>query len=64
MREHPMSWRKLNEVLHTLNEIEVLELLVEEQEVWQRKTVLQRLHERYCILRMKREREEIKNPGD
>jgi len=27
MREHPMSWRKLNEVLHTLNEIEVLELL-------------------------------------
>lgn len=64
MRETPMSWRKLNEVLRTLNETEVLELLVEEQEVWQRKTVLQRLHERYCILRMKRERAEIKNPGD
>lgn len=63
MRETPISWRKLNEILHTLNETEVMELLAEEQKVWQRKTVLQRLHARYCILRMKRERAGIKNPG-
>lgn len=53
------SWRGLNAVLKNLNEQEVLELLNAEDVGERRGTVLERLHQRYTMLRAVRERDEL-----
>ncbi len=54
-----LSWRKLNEVLAGLSEEQVLRLLEDERITHRRLTVLQRLHQRYTMLRANRERIEL-----
>ena len=54
-----LTWRKLNEQLKTLDEYKVLEMLTEERKNEQRVSVLERLHQRYNVLRVARERIEI-----
>jgi hypothetical protein len=46
----------MHEVLTKLSEEEVLKLLQEEQAGANRITILLRLHQRYCVLRLERER--------
>jgi hypothetical protein len=58
-----LNWRELNEVLPTLDEVAVRRLLDEEREGEQRQTLLLRLHQRYTVLRMTRERMEILRPA-
>ncbi len=53
------GWRELNVVLHTLDEGTVKDLLDHEVKYGKRKSVIRRLHERYTMLRAKREREEL-----
>lgn len=50
------TWRSLISVLHTLSEQEVLDLLEDEKKHARRAMVLTRLHQRYSVLRMTRER--------
>ena len=52
------SWRSLTDILHTLNEDEVGNLLGQELEGEKRWSIVQRLHQRYTILRAARERAE------
>jgi hypothetical protein len=54
-----LNWRSLNAQLTTLSEDEVLALLNNEREGEKRISMLQRLHQRYTILRAARERVEI-----
>ncbi len=54
-----LSWRKLNDMLSTMTEQQVLDLLNAEREQGKRVTVLERLHQRYTTLRAARERKEI-----
>ena len=54
-----LNWRTLNAQLTTLSEDEVLTLLDNEREGEKRISMLQRLHQRYTILRAARERVEI-----
>jgi hypothetical protein len=54
-----LNWRSLNAQLTTLSEDEVLALLENEREGEKRISMLQRLHQRYTILRAARERVEI-----
>ena len=54
-----LSWRKLNEVLIDLDEKEVLSLLEKEKVGAIRAMVLIRLHQRFCTLRMARERNQL-----
>jgi len=54
-----MNWRQLNQVLPTLDEDTVKQMLEDERKGEQRVTVLVRLHQRYTILRAARERMEI-----
>lgn len=54
-----MSWRTLNEVLMKVDEQSVLKLLEDELKGRRRKTYILRLHKRYNILRVRREREEF-----
>ena len=54
------SWRSLTDILHTLNEEEVGSLLEQELEGEKRWSIVQRLHQRYTILRAARERAELK----
>jgi len=54
-----MNWRELNRKLNILTEDEVLELLEIEREGAKRVTFLERLHQRYTMLRAARERVEI-----
>ncbi len=54
------SWRSLTDILHTLNEDEVGNLLGQELEGEKRWSIVQRLHQRYTILRAARERAELK----
>lgn len=54
-----LNWRSLNAQLITLSEDEVLALLDNEREGEKRISMLQRLHQRYTILRAARERVEI-----
>ena len=54
-----LSWRKLNEVLPDLEEEEVLTLLEMEKVGARRAMVLIRLHQRFCTLRMARERNQL-----
>ena len=53
------SWRWLNENLSALPEDEVLAMLNEERTTHKRVTFLERLHQRYTMLRAARERIEL-----
>lgn len=55
----PLSWRALNDVLTQMTEDELLAMLKEEQTGERRASVLQRLHQRYTMVRASRERIEI-----
>jgi hypothetical protein len=54
-----MKWRELNQKLNLLSEEQVLQLLNDEREGARRVTVLERLHQRYTMLRASRERVEL-----
>ena len=54
-----MNWRELTQRLNLLTEEQVLQLLNEERIGARRVTILQRLHQRYTMLRAARERVEI-----
>ena len=56
-----LTWRELNHVLASKTEDEVLQLLNEERAGIRRIAVLERLHQRYNILRVSRERVELLN---
>lgn len=52
-----MNWKELNETISSFTENEVLTALNEEIDGKRRWTIVNRLHQRYCALRAKRERE-------
>ena len=54
-----LTWRELNARLNTLSESEVLKLLQDERNGSKRVSALQRLHQRYNMLRVSRERIEL-----
>lgn len=54
-----LNWRSLNNILSTLSEDEVMNLLNEERIGKKRASMLARLHQRYSSLRASRERIEI-----
>jgi hypothetical protein len=54
-----LSWRALNNQLSMMSEEEVLSLLNLEKVNEKRASVLQRLHQRYNVLRVSRERIEL-----
>jgi len=54
-----LSWRALNNQLSMMTEAEVLSLLDLEKTSEKRASVLQRLHQRYNVLRVSRERIEL-----
>jgi len=54
-----LSWRALNNQLSMMSEEEVLSLLQLEKYGEKRASVLQRLHQRYNVLRVSRERIEL-----
>ena len=54
-----MHWRELNKKLNMLTESEVLALLEAERQGAKRVTFLERLHQRYTMLRAARERVEL-----
>jgi hypothetical protein len=54
-----MKWRELNQKLNLLSEEQVLQLLNDERIGARRVTVLERLHQRYTMLRASRERVEL-----
>ena len=54
-----MNWRELNRKLNLLSEEQVLQMLNDERIGARRVTVLERLHQRYTMLRAARERVEI-----
>ena len=56
-----LTWRDLNHILATKTEEEVLQMLNEEQVTGRRVVVLKRLHQRYNVLRVSRERVELLN---
>ena len=53
------NWTKFNEVLNTLTEAEAKEALIIEMRNDNRKSFVERLHQRYNTLRTMREREEL-----
>ena len=54
-----VSWRELNAKLSLYTEEQVLQMLNDERAGARRATVLQRLHQRYTMLRAARERIEL-----
>jgi hypothetical protein len=54
-----LSWRSLNAKLSTLSEDELYILLQAERVGERRLSVLERLHQRYNVLRVARERAEL-----
>lgn len=54
-----IDWRTLTVGLKDLTEDEALRLLEEEKAQHKRPTIARRLHQRYCMLRMARERDEL-----
>ena len=52
-----MNWKKLNDAISSMTEDEVLTALNEEIDGKRRWSIVNRLHQRYCALRAKRERE-------
>ena len=61
-----LSWRQLNDVLCNMTEADIWGMLEQERFCEKRASVLQRLHQRYNVLRVSRERiellKEAKNP--
>lgn len=53
------NWRKLNKEINALTEEQVLEMLNAERTGRKRVSILERLHQRYTVLRAARERIEI-----
>ena len=58
------NWRSLNEKLPEFSEAQVLEMLEWERNHERRLSVLLRLHQRYNMLRVARERVELMKDGD
>ena len=56
-----LTWRELNHILASKTEAEVLQMLQEERAGTRRVVVLERLHQRYSVLRVSRERVELLN---
>jgi len=56
-----LTWRELNHVLASKTEGEVLQMLQAEKLGDRRVVVLERLHQRYNVLRVSRERMELLN---
>ena len=54
-----ITWRKLNSELKTFDEQKVLDMLNHERANAKRVVVLERLHQRYTMLRASRERIEL-----
>ena len=54
-----LTWRQLNKELKTFDEKEVLDMLTHERGHAKRVVVLERLHQRYTMLRASRERVEL-----
>lgn len=54
-----MNWRNLNKQLNLLSEQQVLQMLNDERAGPRRVTFLERLHQRYTMLRAARERIEL-----
>lgn len=55
-----VTWRSLQKILPTLDEDAVINMLQEEcRSEFPRLSIVWRLHQRYTMLRMNREREEI-----
>ena len=54
-----LTWRELNHVLASKTEGEVLQMLQAEKLGDRRVVVLERLHQRYNVLRVSRERMEL-----
>ena len=54
-----LDWRAMNKLIPSLTELEIKAMLDEEAVTLRRKTALQRLHQRFCILRAARERREL-----
>lgn len=54
-----LTWRELNRVLVSKTEAEVLAMLDRERTNERRVVVLERLHQRYNVLRVSRERIEL-----
>ena len=53
------TWRGLNVALKTLDEQKVLEMLNHERATEARASILRRIHQRYNVLRVSRERIEL-----
>ena len=56
-----LTWRELNHILASKTEGEVLQMLQAEKLGDRRVVVLERLHQRYNVLRVSRERMELLN---
>ena len=54
-----LTWRSLNDKLYALTEAEVLKLLDDERVGSKRISIIERLHQRYSVLRATRERIDI-----
>lgn len=54
-----MTWREINKHLHTFTEEQLIALLDEERGGRRRASIMQRLHQRYAVLRTARERIEL-----
>jgi hypothetical protein len=54
-----VDWRSLAATLSDMTEAEVKRLLDEERAGRKRPLIARRLHQRYCMLRMARERDEL-----
>jgi hypothetical protein len=54
-----LSWRAFNKQLGSFTETQLLDMITEELRTYKRISVLERMHQRYNILRVTREREEL-----
>ncbi len=54
-----VTWRELNRNIHTYTEEQLLEMLNAERQRGKRITIMQRIHQRYNVLRTTRERLEL-----
>jgi len=54
-----LSWRAFNKQLNTFSEDQLLAMIDKELSSYKRISVLERMHQRYSILRMTRERAEL-----
>ena len=58
-RKQPNSWRAVTRKLNAMSEDEVKAMLVDEMSSLRRVTVVERLHQRFSMLRATRERLEL-----